>query len=342
MYTVSTPDSDLAPLVDNDSDNQEAEDDNDESSEESLSSMDSDIDDDEAHHFLLAGRQPRSKLSAGKNVPSINHSRTYQGHCNVETTKDVNFFGLQDEYVVSGSDCGNLFIWDRKSSQLLNILEGDNEVVNVIQGHPYEPMLAVSGIDSTVKIFSPDGRQRYDAKRGIGIEESDHSTFSTLHLGGRRRPQRQDMDALSESSDEDDSHTRVYDQWFGIQRHRSVDTDDSLDSLLDVSRNFISDNPEESPLLAIPQSQSTDTRVRRLNTLPSRKRMDDEYRITNQNDMDRRRGGRAESSFLSRGMVALLAQRFRAQMNDMGVDVQELAEGDMSEEALEAEGCVVM
>jgi nuclear receptor interaction protein len=333
---------DLHPLVDNDSDNQEDEDDEDDSSDESLLSLESDVDDDEAHHFLLPGRKPRSKMSAGKNVPSINHSRTYQGHCNVETTKDVNFFGLQDEYIVSGSDCGNFFIWDRVTSQLVNILEGDNEVVNVVQGHPYEPMLAVSGIDSTVKIFSPDRRQRFDAKRGIGIEESDHSTFSTLHLGGRRRPQRRDMDALSESSEEDESLAHTYDQMFGTQRPHSVDTDDSLSNLVGMTGNAIRDNPGEPSRLSRTQTENTDPRVRRLNPLPSRKRMDDEYLITNQNDMDRRRGGRAESSFLSRGMVALLAQRFRAQMNEMGVDVQELADGDVSDETLEAEGCALM
>ena len=68
------------------------------------------------------------------NVPCDSHTRTYRGHCNVKTVKDVNFFGLQDEYVVSGSDCGHLFIWDKKTSQLLNILQGDGEVVNVVQG----------------------------------------------------------------------------------------------------------------------------------------------------------------------------------------------------------------
>ncbi|KAG9535145.1 WD40 repeat-like protein, partial [Aureobasidium melanogenum] len=73
-------------------------------------------------------------------------------HCNVKTVKDVNFFGLDDEYVVSGSDDGNFFVWDRKTGRLVNILEGDGEVVNVLQGHPYEPMLAVSGIDHTIKV----------------------------------------------------------------------------------------------------------------------------------------------------------------------------------------------
>lgn len=69
-----------------------------------------------------------------RQAPCSSHIRSYRGHCNVKTVKDVNFFGLNDEYVVSGSDSGHLFIWDRKSSSLVNILEGDSDVVNVIQG----------------------------------------------------------------------------------------------------------------------------------------------------------------------------------------------------------------
>lgn len=42
------------------------------------------------------------------------------------------------QYVVSGSDGGHLFIWDKKTSELVNILEGDNEVVNVVQGKPLD------------------------------------------------------------------------------------------------------------------------------------------------------------------------------------------------------------
>ena len=48
--------------------------------------------------------------------------------------KDANYFGLQDDYVVSGSDSGHVFIWDKKTSELVNILKGDEEVVNVVQG----------------------------------------------------------------------------------------------------------------------------------------------------------------------------------------------------------------
>ncbi|KAL3454753.1 hypothetical protein BJX65DRAFT_7711 [Aspergillus insuetus] len=102
-------------------------------------------------------------------VPCSSHTRVYRGHCNVKTVKDCNFFGLNDEYVVSGSDSGHLFIWERDTCKLVNILKGDGEVVNVVQGHPYEPIIAASGIDDTIKIFSPDQRAQDDARRGVNI-----------------------------------------------------------------------------------------------------------------------------------------------------------------------------
>lgn len=90
----------------------------------------------EERQFMFQSASDRGKLreKVEHDVPCYSHSRQYRGHCNVKTVKDANFFGLQDEYVVSGSDGGHLFIWDKKTSALVNILEGDNEVVNVVQG----------------------------------------------------------------------------------------------------------------------------------------------------------------------------------------------------------------
>lgn len=112
----------------------------------------------------------------------------YRGHCNVKTVKDVNFYGLNDEYVVSGSDSGHFMIWDRKTTELVNILQGDGEVVNVVTGHPYEPMIAASGIDSTIKIFSPDQRLQEEARQGINIATPPAAPMhSSLRLQGPRR-----------------------------------------------------------------------------------------------------------------------------------------------------------
>ena len=96
---------------------------------------DDDITEEERHFiFRSASDRGKSREMVEADVPYSSHTRAYSGHCNVKTVKDANFFGLNDEYVVSGSDGGHLFIWDKKSSELVNILQGDNEVVNVVQG----------------------------------------------------------------------------------------------------------------------------------------------------------------------------------------------------------------
>lgn len=66
----------------------------------------------------------------------------------------VNFLGPDDEYVASGSDDGNFFLWHKSSGDLHGVYEGDGTVVNVIESHPRLPLVAVSGIDTTVKVSS--------------------------------------------------------------------------------------------------------------------------------------------------------------------------------------------
>ena len=37
-----------------------------------------------------------------------------QGHRNSATVKGVNFYGPESQFVISGSDCGNIFLWDKQ------------------------------------------------------------------------------------------------------------------------------------------------------------------------------------------------------------------------------------
>lgn len=54
-------------------------------------------------------------------------------------------------------------------------------------GHPYEPVLAVSGIDHTIKIFSSDHRAQADAQAGINISSATHGSSGYSSISGRRR-----------------------------------------------------------------------------------------------------------------------------------------------------------
>lgn len=55
---------------------------------------------------------------------SSDFTRIYTGHRNSATVKGVNFFGPKSEYIVSGSDCGNVLLWDKESTQVLQLQKG--------------------------------------------------------------------------------------------------------------------------------------------------------------------------------------------------------------------------
>ena len=268
------------------------EDDDDENDDDDDEDMDNDSDDDERDdssseldeedgvpnagipRFLYASSFQRRRMrdKVGADVPCSSSIKCYRGHCNVKTVKDVNYFGLDDEYVVSGSDDGNFFIWDRKTSELVNVLEGDGEVVNVIQGHPYETMMAVSGIDHTIKIFSPDARARETARLGRGITSHDSSEFSSLayppRIGRRRVTRRSDSD------------------W-----NATIGGNGNTTSEPAVPRPTTDEDEDESYVAA--------------NGLSSRKRMNDSYRIMNQNDVERQ-GGNQDAFLTVRDLHPLL------------------------------------
>ncbi|XP_075250531.1 DDB1- and CUL4-associated factor 6-like isoform X2 [Convolutriloba macropyga] len=80
----------------------------------------------------------------------------FSGHRNTRTMiKQANFWG--SEHVVTGSDCGHVFIYERYSGKLVTVLEADSHVVNGVQPHPTNCVLASSGIDYNIKIWTPTG-----------------------------------------------------------------------------------------------------------------------------------------------------------------------------------------
>ncbi|XP_024989367.1 DDB1- and CUL4-associated factor 8-like, partial [Cynara cardunculus var. scolymus] len=91
----------------------------------------------------------------GKGSPQL-----YKGHRNCMTVKGVNFFGPKCEYVVSGSDCGRMFIWRKSDTKLVRVLEADKQVVNCIEAHPHTTMLASSGMERDIKIWTPSAIEK--------------------------------------------------------------------------------------------------------------------------------------------------------------------------------------
>ncbi|XP_058753498.1 uncharacterized protein LOC131626674 isoform X2 [Vicia villosa] len=86
--------------------------------------------------------------------------QVFKGHRNCETVKGVSFFGPNCEYVVSGSDCGRIFTWKKKGGQLIRVMEADKHVVNCIESHPHSTVLASSGIEHDIKIWTPKALEK--------------------------------------------------------------------------------------------------------------------------------------------------------------------------------------
>lgn len=82
----------------------------------------------------------------------------FVGHRNARTMiKEATFWG--NDYVMSGSDCGHVFTWNRHTGKLVMLLQADQHVVNCVQPHPDLPYLATSGIDYDVKIWAPTQKE---------------------------------------------------------------------------------------------------------------------------------------------------------------------------------------
>jgi DDB1- and CUL4-associated factor 6 len=139
-------------------------------------------------------------------------------------------------------------------------------------------MLAVSGIDNTVKIFSADARARRDAALGVSVKAADDSRFSFIGLRNNRRRQSSRTPARRPSD----------------RKERSTHENDDDDDYGSADEKVAEDG------------------------LESRKRMAQEYHITSENDMNRRTG--MHSTYISRGVMQLLAARFNGQLGEGAAD----------------------
>lgn len=94
-----------------------------------------------------------------KDMDAGQDPQVYSGHRNSQTVKGVSFFGPNDEYVASGSDCGHVFIWKKKGGELVRLMVGDKNIVNCIEPHPHVPFLATSGLEKNIKLWMPIARK---------------------------------------------------------------------------------------------------------------------------------------------------------------------------------------
>lgn len=82
-----------------------------------------------------------------------NQKRLHSGHV---WHVQVATMGDARELVVSGSDDGRVFIWDRSTGRLVNLLLADSAAALVAVPHPVLPSLASGGASGVVKHWTPE------------------------------------------------------------------------------------------------------------------------------------------------------------------------------------------
>ena len=170
---ISRHDSDLGIILLNRLDDSEDEEDDEDEEEDEDEDEEEDEDEDEdeettsdenydKHSSNRRGVDDDESVISSKSdmKSSPYYKRYYGGVVNKKTIKDCSYLGGEAcEYVMSGSDTGQIFIWDRETAELLRVISNaDSDCVNVVQGNPVDEFfIASSGIDSDIKLWAPGG-----------------------------------------------------------------------------------------------------------------------------------------------------------------------------------------
>mmetsp|Transcript_15643 Transcript_15643/g.37167 ORF Transcript_15643/g.37167 Transcript_15643/m.37167 type:complete len:783 (-) Transcript_15643:198-2546(-) len=81
--------------------------------------------------------------------------QSYAGHRHISSVKEISLLGARSEYVVSGSEDGNIFIWDAETGGIVCVLEGGGTSINSVAAHPYDPLLSSGSAEGAVQLWAP-------------------------------------------------------------------------------------------------------------------------------------------------------------------------------------------
>jgi WD40 repeat protein len=81
------------------------------------------------------------------------------GHKSLVTLKGCNWYG---KFIVTGTDVGTMFFYDPDNGEIVNIVKGHQEHVNVVAVHQERKLIATSGVDYFAVVWEPSRVAKFD------------------------------------------------------------------------------------------------------------------------------------------------------------------------------------
>lgn len=115
--------------------------------------------------------------------------KTYQGHTNAKYSL-CGAFGTYGErtvpaetyaFIATGSEDGEVVLWDVSTKNVLQRLSGHDDVVLAVDTHPKEELLATTGLDRTVRIWkaAPVPAVEHEMSNGYDADLLPPNPFTT-------------------------------------------------------------------------------------------------------------------------------------------------------------------
>ncbi|EGG21339.1 WD40 repeat-containing protein [Cavenderia fasciculata] len=171
-------------------DEDEVEEGEDDEEEEEMDEMDDSLEEDEDDSDLFqdstSSDSDESEIEEdiSKTMIPKSYKQRYNGHISNMTIKSCGFYGSNSEYVMTGSDDHHIFIWEKKTGNLVRILEGHNDVVNCVVSHPNLPQIISCGLDNDVLIWEPE--DNYPSQKELAKRQKQISQFIDVDHKKRR------------------------------------------------------------------------------------------------------------------------------------------------------------
>ncbi|XP_014897082.1 DDB1- and CUL4-associated factor 5 isoform X1 [Poecilia latipinna] len=137
--------------------------------------------------LALRRRLPPVLYELHSRLPSFQFDN--QGYFNSCTMKSCCFAGDKDQYILSGSDDFNLYMWKipndpeaggpgRVVNGAFMVLKGHRSIVNQVRFNPHSYMICSSGVEKVIKVWSPYRQPDSEGDLEGRVEDRSRSLYS--------------------------------------------------------------------------------------------------------------------------------------------------------------------